>query len=313
MAAPQQAPAEAAQPLKTRPKKPPKLQLDHCLNCGAGATGKFCAQCGQENKDHSVALGPLLCEGLAELASWDSKLLRTLVPLIIRPGFLTNEYNAGRRASYLSPLKLYLTISVLFFLLLSWAYPVGDNIQMQLGGVPIGQDSGSRAKAIPHTAAEYEAGQRALPAAQRDIPFQQWMTRHAYKAKQSPQGFVSTLVGDIPKMMFFLLPLFAVTLKLLYLRTKQLYVEHLIFLLHVHAFAFLAFIPLLLVHPLFHPGWLTITVFLSVLVYVIFAMHTVYRQGWIKTSVKFSLLGFGYVLLLLFCFAGTVLATLWLL
>ena len=109
----EQTPADQALPPKTRRKKSPPPT--HCLNCGAAATGKFCAQCGQEIKDHSVSLGPLLSEGLAELASWDSKLFRTLIPLLIRPGFLTNEYNAGRRVPYLSPLKLYLTISVLFF------------------------------------------------------------------------------------------------------------------------------------------------------------------------------------------------------
>ncbi len=92
--------------LPRRKKRPPRPRPDYCLNCGRAADGSFCAHCGQENKDHTVALRPLLSDLLAEVASWDSKLLRTLVPLVVRPGFLTNEYNAGRRIGYLSPLKL---------------------------------------------------------------------------------------------------------------------------------------------------------------------------------------------------------------
>lgn len=294
----------------TRERRKARPRPDHCLNCGTPATGKFCAGCGQESKDHTVALRPLLADLLAEVASWDSKLARTLVPLVIRPGFLTNEYNAGRRVPYLSPLKLYLTVSVLFFLVLAWKHPVA-NIQVEPGGVIIGKSGGmgmSRRPA-PRTAAEYDARQKALPPAQRDAPFNQVMARHAYKAKQSPQGFISALLNDIPKMMFFLLPLFAAVLKLMYWRKRRLYVEHLIFLLHVHAFAFLALTPLLLIHP----AWLVGCVSLALLVYVFAALRVVYKQGRIKTPIKFFLLGTGYVFLLALCIVGTTMAALWLL
>ncbi len=294
--------------LKRGREKKARPRPDHCLNCGTPATGKFCAECGQESKDHTVALRPLLADLLAEVASWDSKLLRTLVPLVIRPGFLTNEYNAGRRAPYLSPLKLYLTVSVLFFLVLAWKHPAA-NVQVEPGGVTIGKIRGISARPAPTTAAEYDAAQKALPPAQRDAPFNQVMARHAYKAKQSPQGFISALLNDIPKMMFFLLPLFAAVLKLMYWRKRRLYVEHLIFLLHVHAFAFLVLTPLLLIHP----AWLVGCVSLALLVYVFVALRVVYKQGWIKTSVKFFLLGTGYVVLLSLCIAGTAMAALWLL
>ncbi len=285
--------------LKIGRKKKPKP--DHCLNCAAPATGKFCAECGQEIKDHSVSLGPLLADGLAELASWDSKLFRTLTPLVIRPGFLTNEYNAGHRVPYLSPLKLYLTISVLFFLLLSWKNPLGSVVVISSDGLHASTSSTNTSSSRSPSATDTTTNTNVL--------FEGAMTRRLLRAKQNKTGFVSALLNDIPKMMFFLLPLYAVTLKLLYRRTKRLYVEHLIFLLHVHAFAFLLLAPLLLVHP----DWLVVTVFLVLPVYILAALRVVYKQGWIKTAVKFSLLGFGYVLLLSLCFVGTLLAALWLL
>ncbi len=159
------------------------------------------------------------------------------------------------------------------------------------------------------TAAEYDARQRALPPARRDSRLLGTMIHHLFKAKQRPQAFVSALLGDIPRMMFFLLPLFAVSLKLLYLRRKRLYVEHLVFLLHVHAFAFLILTPLLLVPPL----WRGLFVGLALPVYVALAPRAVYKQGWPKTLTKFALLGLGYVFLLALCFAGTTLVALWLL
>ncbi len=271
-----------------------KPRPDHCLNCGAPATGKFCAECGQEIKDHSVSLLPLLSEGLSELASWDSKLLRTLVPLLIRPGFLTNQYNSGKRVPYLSPLKLYLTISVLFFLLLSWRNPLGNAVVISSDGLHAKVSSSRSATGtVTNT----------------NILIKGAMTRRLLRAKQNKTGFVSALLNSIPKMMFFLLPLFAVMLKLLYWRPRRLYVEHLIFLLHVHAFGFLLLAPLLLVHP----GWLVVTVFLVLPVYILAAIHVVYKQSWPVTLGKFSLLGFGYLFLLSLCMAGTILAALWLL
>lgn len=324
--------SQQSSPPPTRPKigRKKKPRPDHCLNCQAPAVGKFCAECGQEIKDHSVALGPLLSEGLSELASWDSKLFRTLVPLLFRPGFLTNQYNIGKRVPYLSPLKLYLTVSVLFFLLLSWqnpaAYlkaapgrlnfslaPTGLAADPDMQEVRTAQTQAAQTQAaevqMAASAEEYKAHQNALPPAKRDPAFARAMTVGAFKAKQSPQSFVSALIGDIPKMMFLLLPLFAVSLKLLYWRPKRLYVEHLIFLLHVHAFAFLILTPLLFLHP----AWLAGSVAFALAAYVLAAMRVVYKQSWPATLFKSSLLGLGYITLLSLCISGTLLVALWLL
>ena len=294
-----------------RKKKPPRPRPDHCLNCGAAATGNFCAHCGQETKDHTVALRPLLSDLLAEVASWDSKLLRTLTALIVRPGFLTSEYNAGRRVPYLSPLKLYLTVSVLFFLLLAWRNPLAGKVQI---GIPAGRHAtftlgDGKPEPLPRTAAEYEVRQVHLPPADRDPPLARMLIPRIIKAGQSPPAFVAALLGDIPKMMFFLLPAFAVSLKLLYLRRKRLYVEHLIFLLHVHAFAFLVLAPLLFVHV----PWVAGLIALALTTYVLAALRVVYKQSWPKTLLKFTLLGTGYVFLLSLSIAGTALVALWLL
>ena len=96
---------------------------DDCLNCGAALSGKFCHECGQERGNRVVSLKESLGELLNEFFKFDAKLFRSFWYLIVKPGFLTVEYAAGRRAAYLQPFKLYLTISFFYFLLAGWLDP----------------------------------------------------------------------------------------------------------------------------------------------------------------------------------------------
>src|SRR3954453_15254567 len=88
-----------------------------CANCGAALSGRYCSSCGQRAESAAHSVGHFLHEAIEAFTHADSRLWRTLVPLLRRPGFLTREYFAGRRARYLPPLRLYLIMSVLFFVL----------------------------------------------------------------------------------------------------------------------------------------------------------------------------------------------------
>src|ERR1051326_5570628 len=105
------------------PKQLPRL--DHCLNCDAAVSGNYCPECGQENEDRTTGLKPLISDFLAEIASFDSKLVSTIVPLLLHPGLLTNAYNDGKRVRFLSPLKMYVVASVAFFLIVPYTAPIG--------------------------------------------------------------------------------------------------------------------------------------------------------------------------------------------
>ena len=88
-----------------------------CRNCRQELTGRYCAACGQKHDPHIHKLRHFLGEAFEGLTHADSRLWRTLRLLVTRPGALTFEYFAGRRASYLPPVRFYLVISLLFFLL----------------------------------------------------------------------------------------------------------------------------------------------------------------------------------------------------
>lgn len=354
----QQVPAEQAPPVpprRARGKKTPPSKPEHCLNCGAAATGNFCAECGQENEDQTVALKLLAQDLLSDVASFDSKLFRTLVPLIIRPGFLTCEYNAGKRVRYLSPFKLYLTFSLLFFLAVPLTHQdrllhidtsdaaraaasvkaanakvqadkdvkdtqaeLKDDLQDAPPGLSLPPMQGHATLALgpssydlthlPATVEAYNAKQRD-PRVHPDPKAVQFIKRQVIKVRQSPQLLSAALLDDIPKMMFVLLPLFALSLKLVYIRSKRLYIEHLVFSLHLHAFLFLLLTLLLAVQSVTsHAAYAGPVTTVAALLYPYLAMRIVYRQGWLKTFVKYNLLAFNYVFLLTFTLIGALLA-----
>jgi hypothetical protein len=102
---------------RRRRSKLPEQPLTHCENCGAPLTGEFCAQCGQHAIDYRRSILRVLLDAADSFFNWDTKFLKTLGLLLIRPWELTNDFNAGRRARYVHPLRLYLIASVAFFLL----------------------------------------------------------------------------------------------------------------------------------------------------------------------------------------------------
>jgi hypothetical protein len=89
-----------------------------CENCGAAVSGRYCATCGQRLEPPLHSLWHFSRTATEDLTHADSRLWRTLGALLFRPGYLTREFLAGRRARYLPPVRLYLVVSVVFFL---WA------------------------------------------------------------------------------------------------------------------------------------------------------------------------------------------------
>jgi len=88
-----------------------------CLNCGTALQGPFCHYCGQPDKNLMRFFPALLREMLEDFMDFDSRFMRTLKPLLFRPGKLTRDYLDGRRFRYVPPLRLYIFSSLAFFFL----------------------------------------------------------------------------------------------------------------------------------------------------------------------------------------------------
>ncbi len=89
----------------------------NCLNCNAEVMGRFCHICGQENIEPKESVFHLMSHYLQDITHFDGKFFSTLSYLIFRPGFLSWEYIRGRRISYLSPVRMYVFTSAIFFLI----------------------------------------------------------------------------------------------------------------------------------------------------------------------------------------------------
>lgn len=86
-----------------------------CANCEATLAGAYCSSCGQKANATDRSLGALFLGVLGNLISYDNKFWATLVPLMLRPGFLTIDHVNGRRQRYFDPVRMFLLVSVLIF------------------------------------------------------------------------------------------------------------------------------------------------------------------------------------------------------
>lgn len=110
-----------------------RVSTENCLNCGEVLTGQHCSHCGQRAKVRVLSLGGLLRDLIGDLTEWDSRIWRTLRPLALKPGQLTSEYLRGRRTIYTPPFRMYLVLSVAFFLTTSIVADPGSDLQFEVG------------------------------------------------------------------------------------------------------------------------------------------------------------------------------------
>ncbi len=90
----------------------------HCLNCNAITHGRYCSVCGQENLEPQETVWHLISHIFNDITHFDGKFFFSLKYIIIKPGFLSAEYAAGRRMAYLNPVRFYIFTSAIFFLIL---------------------------------------------------------------------------------------------------------------------------------------------------------------------------------------------------
>jgi len=89
----------------------------NCLNCGTDLKGPFCYFCGQPDRNFMRFFPALIRDLMEDLLDLDSRFMRTLKPLLFKPGRLTRNYMNGRRFRYAPPMRLYIFSSIVFFLL----------------------------------------------------------------------------------------------------------------------------------------------------------------------------------------------------
>lgn len=116
-----------------------------CPNCHSLMLGPFCAHCGQPQNTHRRSLGKLVHEFLADILSFDSRILRTAWALMVRPGALTVAFFEGRTQRYVPAVRLYLFVSLFFFVILSFTHIALMQIVITSSPMPVHHDAGGGA------------------------------------------------------------------------------------------------------------------------------------------------------------------------
>lgn len=341
-----------------------------CLNCSAELNGKYCHQCGQENREPKSTAWGLVTHFFYDITHFDGKFFSTTGLLLKRPGYLPKEYINGRRARYLDPIRMYIFTSAFFFLIFFATYHVGDlggdesAIKQQtsqalaaarteiLRQSATAEDSmvaenlfarveqkretdsirskdsivarnaardSTRVKTknntgmgwnfdlskLPFDTREaYDSAQKTLPPGERDGWFERKLTYRSLEVNkkmkqdrnQLGKDLINKFVHMFPYMLFVSLPLYALWLKLLYIRRKKFYyVDHGIFLIYLYIFTFIFLLLMIGIDELQDAtkwewlDWLFIGMFFWGLYYAWRAMHKFYGQGRFKTFLKFTL------------------------
>ena len=221
-----------------------------CRNCGDVITGPFCSSCGQKDLNLERPLIELLGQVVKETFEVDGRAWRTAKALFRHPGLLTSEFLAGRRRLYTPPLRLYLFVSVSFFVLMAWAASAGVLLEP---GQTVSDDAAVQAR------------------------------------------FMSE---ELPRLMFLLLPAFALLLKVVLWR--RLYFDHLIFSVHLHCAAYVVMAVMVPLENIAGTFWPALAAQFILLIYIAahmtVALRRVYASGWLGAAARTTAVLFAYMI-----------------
>jgi len=298
----------------------------NCLNCGHHVEEIYCPHCGQKNVETHVNAFAAIGEFIADYFHADGKFLKSIPALLFRPGKMTNEFNAGKRATYIHPFRLYIFISIIYFSISFFTDESSVVVRSSDGSTSRGRisigNSGfisindtdtsqaardssidlltERGAILPATIKQYRDSVKSLPESARPDFRNDVINRVAIKYRnEGSEGklidaTIDTFKHTLPKLLFFLMPLAALLLKLFYIRIKRFYMEHLVHTLNLHSFIFLIMTIYILLHLLLPGGILFTVLFLASVTYFFISMKRVYGQSKLKTFVKGSLFTITY-------------------
>ena len=313
-----------------------KKKFETCPNCNYrfAEVNNYCANCGQENHDLNMPFGHVVLEVLEGTFHFDTKIFRTLKLLLFKPGRLTAEFIQNKRAPYVPPIRLYVFVSFIFFLVLAadvmhkgekaeedvrlpekMVVAEGVSLSRQEAGLhgPVAFDLGGLnsevLKNLPHA-----------PDAQLDKMIQQNnLEPTAFKraAFRKAGKFLSAdkdvqthkFLKMLSVLMFLLMPLFALIMKSAYIRHKVNYIQFLIVALHYHCFVFLVLsLGFLLEAFLQWDGFIMLALLVS-FIYLVLEQRYLFKQRFGKALVKtFYVAGFYGFNLAVFMFLAAVLS-----
>jgi len=245
-----------------------------CPTCKHPAPDRFCSACGERilvRPDYSFR--GFLLETLNVFTNLESNIFRSFSLLVTKPGLLTVEYFKGRRKLYLKPLQLFIFCNVIFFL-----------VQAFTGTNSLRTPLRVHLTLLPHSALARRMVDGAI--ANTGVSKAQYAAR-----------FDAAIETQAKTLVFLMIPLFALGLRLIYLRNKEYFVKHLVFSTHFYSFYLLLLAGIYLLMMLiarvfrvsndyFNDFSMTTLVLSCVFVYLLFGLRCAYESSWLMSAVR---------------------------
>jgi hypothetical protein len=261
-----------------------KIRTDKtCLNCRYVVENRFCPNCGQENTDTRKTFHHLFIHFFEDLTHYENAFWRTIKNLLFKPAALTKEYLSGKRLSYLAPVRLYIFISFITFLIVA-IFPNNNNSSDSTPKKESTittknksfQSTISKNDSIKNHQTEAEEQnqifnfgyesveqldsiQKHAPESEKLSDFNYWMNKKIQIVKENNtqseiiEKFISSFTHNLPKVLFVFMPLFAFFLWLFHNKKRWYYFDHGIFTLHYFSFLLLIFLLLFLINKALSP------------------------------------------------------------
>jgi hypothetical protein len=297
-----------------------------CANCGSPLNGHFCAICGQPNREIRRPVYSLLRELFHVVLDLDGRAYRTVGLLLTRPAFLSNAYVSGQRMRYTPPLRLFIAVSILFFVVVTAGNSLGSlrdamldiqnvdttaqdsnaaaqssNIQAQLDGADLeGVYTLIENIRLPLLSDTSNANLQAVMRNQAEENFRSLV--------EDPRDTLMGLMEYITVFLLVMMPLLALIQNLFFVTSGRYYIEHLVLVLHNNAFV----IAILLLQTLLDAVVSAEVTFISGLaslfsdlaaiwmpVYLFLSLKFFFHRGWLLSVLLFLLISIAYAIITL--------------
>jgi hypothetical protein len=229
----------------------------------------------------------LLADFFAHSFAYDGRFWRTIIPLIGKPGWVTEQNLNERWVSFLPPLRIFLVISLVFFFTVTSVVPA----VLKDGQVfSVTNSEGEQInESIPPDEARVFSDNWILSRKLNDFFESKLESLNAMPPEVRDHALYRGMISAIPATLLLAIPLFAFGLKILQFFRRRYFFDHFVFSTHFYSVWMLVLIPSLLINQ----PWIWIAghaIYLPVYLFV--AMKRVYRQHWFPTLAKMILLGF---------------------
>jgi hypothetical protein len=238
---------------------------NECQNCGRTVDEVYCPRCGQKNTETRQPFLHLVAHFAEDLTHYDGAFWKTMKFLLFRPAYLTQQYLQGKRQAYVPPVKLYIFISFITFLLPSILpdfspeeenFSYTENILTPTENTidPTRKENvwitDYNTDGIPNpmsyrTIKEMDSIEATKPKHLRLNEFEYKVAKkmiHRYRHKTPLEVLNdanSLVISNIPKALFIYLPIFAFWIWLFHGKKRWYFFDHSIYTLHYFSFMLL--------------------------------------------------------------------------